>query len=384
MDINPGPKANPKNTNKFMLLAGLLIVCLILLVLMKNEGVTAGNIFAVVKSRVFNSASERLSSVQFEPGTHPGFVAYGNGLVCAKEDGIKIYNIQGQEEWSDQMVLTNPLVKADGNYMVAVDLGGKNVYAYHNKSEIWNKTVEGEILTVSVDNKGYVGVVCKDKSLKNTVRIFNRNGMEVLNRYCFNNYVVDVKVQPDLGLIAIGEVDASSLNVSSGVRLISFDGKNEKGYFEEDSIFQCMEFVDKDLEVGFDKKVINIKPGGEKTLINDFGGQKVTKLRLGDKKLIIKAAETSGFLNSSSRIEIMNKTGKTIGDFETKKSIANMDARGDIIAANTGDKVLFINTSGKQMGEFVPRKDVKEVKILNDGLHAAVIYIDSLDVINIY
>ncbi len=388
MELGSNSKLNPyKHSNnlvKLVILIVILAVCISLLVLLNQKDSSIHSFIAGVKNRILDASSISISSIQFEPGMYPVFTPYADGLVCAKADGFKIYNIHGQEEWSESQVLSNPLVKADGRYMAIADIGGKNVYAYRNKNKIWTKSVDGEILNASINEKGYVVLVFKDSSRKSIVKVFDNNGTEILVRYYSNNYAIDAKVSPDCRIIAVGEVNASGFKTTCGVRFIPIGSKEDSGVFEEDSIIGSMDFMDKNLVIALNNKLLSISQDGTKTVLSDFGKSKVTNIDINRGKFIVKVQKANGFLNWSSNIDIINKNGKTIGSFELKDKVINIDARGDIISVNAGDKVVFLNSSGKQISQFSPKKDVKEVKLLRDGSAAGIVYVDSIEIVNIY
>ncbi len=382
------PVSNPKNYSrgllKLILLAVILCGSMGLLVMYKSGEFPLSNLINSAKYRLLNPSSTSVSFIKFGPGVQTNVVPLGRELVCAGDNGVKIYNMQGQEVWSDKKPVSKPLVKAEGRYMVVADLMGRNIYFYHNKREVWNQTVSGEILTVSVNDRGYVGVIYKEKEYKNVVKVFSREGREILEKYCFNNYALDVRVGPDGKLVAIGELSISGLRTSAGITLVPLDGKDESWVFEDDSILQSMAFMEGNLIVGYDKRIVNIDKNGNKAIAADFGGEKVTHLVLGEGKLIIKVRKASVFLNPEYGIDIMNKNGKLFGTYETGERVLTVDAGKDIAAVNVGDKVIFINKVGEKISQFSPKKDVKDVMLFDNDNYAVVTYMDGADIVNIF
>jgi hypothetical protein len=384
IDIGTKPQSNTGIFFRLLALGLLLAISVGFLVYAKNKDLDGNDLITMANNKIFNSYSKSVGTIKFDSSIKTVFEPFDMGIICAKPEGMIMYNIQGQEEWKNSINLSNPLIMVEGRYMIAADKGGENFYAFHNKNQMWNKTLEGKILAASTNNRGYIGVIYKDNSYKNVVKVYNNKGEEILTRYYSNNYAVSVRIAPDNKTIAIGEVDLSGLRTSAGVLFIPIGSKDDSGWFEQDSILTGMEFFNKELLVSLNNKVYAIGEDLSKKLINNFGKAKVTNMEISKDKFIVKVQKTGDFLKAASIVEILNNQGKSIGTFEARFDIVNIAVNGDKIAVNGGNKVVFIGPSGKQISEFKPKKDVKEIKLLKDGTHAAIIYSDSLDIVNIY
>ena len=377
-------KSNSRNIFKLAFLIAVLIICIVLLIAYKKEESSFSNLVTSIKERVLHSTSTSIGSIKFEPGSYPVFMTFESGVVCARNDGIKIYNIKGQEEWSDPKAFTSPFIQVSEKYMVVADKKGKKIYLYQNRNELWNEIIDGEIQTVSVNNKGYVGIIYKDVSYKSVVKVFDNKGSEVLVRYYSNNYALDVKISPNNNAIGIGELDLSRLRTSSLIRLIPAGSKDGLESFEEDSILECMEFINGKLVAVLNNKLLSIKQDGSKNLLKDFGKDKVTNVCLNGETFIVKVQKSTGLLNLSSNLEVINEQGKSIGTFNAGFNVINIDIKKNIIAINGGGKVVFINSAGRKISQFNPQKAVKEIKLFSDGAHAVIAYVDGIDIVSIH
>ena len=389
MDVNLNSKLNvdKKSIFKVIVLLLILIISISFLVISKEKFLVVDGFLAMVKNRIFNAGFKNVNSIQFEAGVRPALEAFGAGLISVKSDGLKMYNIQGKEEWNEQSQYSNPIVKTDGNYLIIADSKGKSIYVYKNKKQIWHYTLQAtgvEILSVSINEHGYVGVIYKDSSYKSVVKVFDKNGSEILVRYYSNNHALNVKISPDDKMVAIGEMDTSGMKTSAGIRFIPVGSKEDAGAFEEDSILLNMEFIGKNLIVILDSKIIRINRDGTKNVLCEFGKDKIISAGISRHGFIAKVFKVSGFLSSSSKIEIINHKGEVVGSADIKEKVINLDAGGGVVALNSGSNVIFLNASGKQINQFKPKKEVKEIKLFKNGSYAAVIYMDSVEIVNIF
>ncbi len=385
-EISPesNPKAHSHGMLKLVLLLVILCGSMALVVMLKSGEFPLTNMVNSIKYRLLNPSSTSVSFIKFGTGIQTSVIPYGREVICAGDNGVKIYNMQGQETWSDKKPISKPLVRAEGRYMVVADLMGRNIYFYHNKREVWNQTAGGEILTISVNDRGYVGIIYKEKEHKNIVKVFNREGREILEKYCFNNYALDVRVEPEGQYVAIGELNISGLRTSAGITIVPLDGKDESWLFEDDSMLQCMTFMEGNLVAGYDKKIVNIDKKGNKTIIADLTKEKITHLSLGEEKLIAKVHKAAGFLNPQHVIDILNRNGKHNGTYELRERVLTVDAGKDITAVNAGDKVIFLNNMGEKISQFRPKKDVKDVHLFDNDAYAVIIYMDGADIVSIF
>jgi len=387
VSLNSKPKLDKKNLFKVIALLLILIISISFMVVSKEKFLAVDGFLAVVKNRIFNAGFKNVSSIQFEPGGHPVIEPFRAGLISAKSDGLKMYNIHGQEEWNEQSQFSNPIVKTDGNYMIIADGKGKSIHVYHNKKQIWTQTLQtqkGEILSASINENGYAGIIYRDSSYKSVVKVFNTKGFEILDRYYSNNYALNIKVSPDDKMVAIGEIDTSGMKTSSGIRFIPVGSKEDAGLFEADSVLLNMEFMGKKLIAVLDRKILSINRDGTNNVICEFGKDKITSVGISRDGFIVRARKVSGFLSSATKIEIINDKGEVVGSSDIKEKVANLTARGGVIALNTGNNVIFLNASGKQINQFKPKKDIKEVKLFKNGSYAAIVYIDSVEIVNIF
>ncbi|MGE5473245.1 MAG: DUF5711 family protein [Ignavibacteriales bacterium] len=377
-------KGSSRGLMEFAVLFIIVLICGALLVYLNGGNSDWKSILNSVKKKLMNTNSTSISSIQIELGGKTTYLPYKSGMVCINTNGIKYFNLQGKEEWKDQRSLGNPLVKATEKYLLIGDTISKMLYLFNGKNLLWEKTIDGDITAISVNEKGYTGVIYKGSQSKLVVEVYDVRGAKRMSRYYSSNYAVDLQVSPDNKYTAIGEMDIGGLKVSAGVGIIPIGTELYSSFFEEGSVFANLSYIGKELILVLDDKILNVKPDGSKTTVNELPKGQVTSVDTGGGKNIVIIEKTNKFLNSANSLKIFNTRGKQIGTYEVPGMALNIDSYRDIIAVNSGDKVIFLNSSGGEISRFKPKKDVQEVKLFFDGSHAAVMYPDRVDIVNVY
>jgi hypothetical protein len=354
--------------------------------LFKGKDLSLNEVILMIKNYIVSTTHSKSSdaTISYEVNSHSLLIPYGKGFIIVDNNGIQSYNIKGEQEWKEDLIISNPLVKTSRRYLVIADLTSNNIYFFRGKARLWSKIVEGNILNISVNDSGYLGLIYKDTSYKSVVEVFDSKGICILQRYYSNNYAIDAQVSSDARNVAVGEVDVSGFSMNSGVRFINTDTQKDTFISEDNSIISDIAFWDKNVIVCLDKQVLCIDKDHNKTVINDFSNDRVTDVALNRNRYIIKVQKNSNIPNASSLICIIDKKGKTIGSYSARSNLVNIDSKGDTIGLNFGNKVIFINEFGKEIGQFEPKKDAKEIKLTTDGIYAAIIYRDSIDIINVF
>jgi len=383
-DSDNEKKGKSRGLIEFVALLVTFAICGALLVYLNGGNSDWRSIFNSIKKKIMNTNSSSISSIQIDPGEKSSYYTYKSGIVCVNANGIKYYNLQGKEEWREERSLGNPLVRATEKYLLVGDTISKTLYLFNGKNLLWEKTVDGEIVAASVNEKGFIGVIYKGNKSKLVVEVLDNRGTKKMTRYYSNNYAVDVQVSPDNKFVAIGEMDVNGLKVSAGVGVIPIGTEMYSSFFEEGSVFAGLNYIDKELILVLDDRIINVKHDGTKTIIAQLPKEEVASVDSGNGKYIVILEKTNKFLNAANSLKVLNDRGKEIGSYKIPGRVTNIDSDRDIIAVNSGDKVIFLNSSGGEVSRFNPKKEVREVMLFHDGNHAAVMYPDRVDIVNVY
>lgn len=100
------------------------------------------------------------------------YVSYEGGLLKYSRDGITAMNEDGKALWSGSYDMADPVVDICGSYVVAADIGGKDLFVYSGEDTGTELVTDYPILQACVSEQGVVAVLLEDAS-SNMIHVYN-------------------------------------------------------------------------------------------------------------------------------------------------------------------------------------------------------------------
>ena len=113
-----------------------------------------------------------------------------------------------------------PIYSANGKYLVIGDKGKQKVYLISGTKILWDVDVEGGISRVSVNENGFVSVVCTGSTYKSVVCVYNTEGSQLFKTFTPVNTVVDSTISSDNKYLSYAEIDTSKASLESSIKTI--------------------------------------------------------------------------------------------------------------------------------------------------------------------
>ncbi len=307
--------------------------------------------------------------------------AFNGNIVILKDNILKIYNQYGNEDFTLDISISNPIFKSDGDYLCIAEKEGKNIYVVYNKNILWKKNLENNIADIEINENGYVAVSLTGTIYKTIIQTYDKKGVELFTTFLSSTYVVDMELSQDNEYLAIAEANFSGIISQSNIKIISIDkAKNgEKEYIDytysapNGDIIVNIKYQNKnELACVFDNHIEIIKNNVNSTATN-FKDEDVLFVDVNNK--IIKIIKEKG----KPYLQIVNSSG-TYKSYEIQepKSIYVSD---DIIALNLGSEIFFYNNSGWLTKKYYSTQEINKV-VLCDGL-AGIVYNNKIELISL-
>ena len=155
--------------------------------------------------------------------------AYKGNILFLKNNLLTAYNSNGNEEYSIEIEISNPIFESAGNYLCIGEKNGKKLYVISGKNIIWQKDLEDNILDMAINSNGYVAVATTGTIYKTIVQIFDNKGDGLFKKFFSFTYVIDMSISPDNKNLAIAEANFSGILIQSNIKIISIEkAKNEE------------------------------------------------------------------------------------------------------------------------------------------------------------
>ena len=314
--------------------------------------------------------------------------AYDNHIVVLQDNQLVIYNSSGREETTINVSITTPIFADSGNYLLVADKNGQNAYLIYNTSLQWQKTMEGNISSITVNKNGAVGIVITGTTYKSVIVMYGITGNEEFRTYLSSTIAADVTISGNNDYLSFAEIDTSGTIISSVVKTISVDkAKNSPSEAiiytykpEENSLIVNIEYYNQELICQYDNTVYKMQEGNAQKLLDI--DNKTLFMDIGLEEHVCRIVETSaGILNSEYEVKIMNPNNQKESSHLLDSVPKSLYCNNDIIAINMGNEIEFINHSGWLMKSFVSAQSFRDV-VLGKSV-AGIIYRDRIEIISL-
>lgn len=307
--------------------------------------------------------------------------AYKGNILVLKNNLLTAYNSNGNEEYTLDIEIPNPIFETSGNYLCIAEKNGKKLYVISDKNIIWQKDLEGNIVDITINSEGYLAVATTGTIYKTIIQTFNNKGEELFKDFLSSTYVIDMSISPDSKNLAIAETNFSGIMIQSNIKIVSIE-KAKDG--DKDSIVYTQTNTEEDLIVNVKYKTkdelvcvydehIEIIKNGVKSNVSDFSQEETLFVDLNNK--IIKIIKR----DSQVYLKVMDDS-ENIKEYEISEPKEIYISDGNI-AINLGSEVLFYNNSGWLIKRYYASQEINKI-VLCDDL-AGIIYNDKIELVSL-
>lgn len=322
-----------------------------------------------------------LPNILIETNNDANIYAYNGNIISLKNNTLTVYNEFGNEEYTLDIEISNPIFSTSGNYLAVGEKQGTNVYVINGKNIVWHENLEGQISNLKINSEGYLMVVTTGTIYKNIIQTFNNKGKELFRNFIQSTYIVDMDISPDSKYIAIAEVNSSGILVQSYIKIISIEkaasGEQDAFTYKKEGkpgdLVVNIKYQSKDrLVVIYDNHIETIKDNNTNEI--NFSEEDVSFVDLNNK--IIK------ILNRDSQVimQIINNDLTSIKEYTIQEPKA-LYVSDSVIALNLGTEILFYNNSGWLIKKYYANQEVNKIVLCGDL--AGIVYNDKIELISL-
>lgn len=321
---------------------------------------------------------ERNDSGQAQSFVHGGevydrFAAVGDNLLTASSTGYRLFSGSGVKYVDEQAALENPVVSSAGNYGLVYDAGGRSLFVFKNKEEIFSLTLDAgkTLLSARVNPSGWLAVTTQATGYKGSVTVYNADYAPVLRLNLSSSFIMDAVVTADnksLATITIGQGDAG---FQSRFSLYALDRTEEQTEADASCLLGSMVVLDfQESSAGFwalgDSGVALAGKDGAPAGSYDFGGRYLKEFSLGgdDFAVALLGKYRAGTLSDLVVIDAAGTAGVSV---PMNEQVLSLSAAGRYIAVLTADR-LDIYTSDMTLYSSVEGiQGARKVLMRSDG-----------------
>ena len=301
-------------------------------------------------------------------GTEYQVMEYKNNVLMVNNEGMSLMDKEGTTLWNVPLPITSPMVFIEDEYILLIDARGKTAHLYKGEKEVSFALTENEILTASLNKKGYFALVTSETGYKGKVAVYSKKGEEIFNWHSGEGYISAIDLS-DKNILAVSQVRTDNLlsrvmgiNVRSGKEVFTFD--------KEEVIFATLDFgKDGEVVALSEKALVGISKSGKERFSVDLRAMDIKYYDIKGENIII---ASEGPLNNTV-INRYTRRGKERKAMECEEDLQNISSYGDKLAGTYKDVLAFVKPGRKIVPYVNLNQDVRNICFFNRGRNVLVV-----------
>ncbi|ONI44928.1 hypothetical protein AN641_05450 [Candidatus Epulonipiscioides gigas] len=363
------------NSKKITFILSFFAFIAILFIMFNSFG------FINIETRTFETGNV---IYKFDPQNMKKVMLNRNQIIYINKDGIRAFNKDGSEIWSNTLSFSNIIIDKCYPYFALSEYKGNKILVFSDKGLLYEITVKNQITNFNINQNGEVAVI-ESLSGGHIISGYDSNGRDlgVSSGTFINNgdYPMSAVISPNGEYIIVASLYLNNSKLESTVGAILTHKPKEvitsPMYYsnkEIDNLLYNIEFISDDIFASIGDKFLTFY---------DIDGQFIREISTADALFKISIDEMTslgGFIpiitaisttHDKNYLVILNQIKEYIVelDFDAPIKYFNANASGVVI----GDGLSFkgYNRIGKETFRFFTKQDIKEV-IANNYMAIAV------------
>ncbi len=382
---------NKEIHNSSKLKSIIIIIILLTIVFLVARYITNEEFRSYIDTKILKKeiSDTSLTTIEVDPDSNPSIYAYDKYIAILSKNTLTSYTSSGKISSELNVNIAVPLVETNGKYLVLAEQDSDKIYLISGSNIIWQKTVDGDIVRVNVNQNGYVSIVIKNTIYRSVALYFDLNGNELFRSYISTNYAICTAISNDNKYLAIGEVDFTGTIIKSYVKILSVelaqtDPDNSVIYKYEsdnDSIITNIKYQDKNVAICmFDKYIQKVGIDNSERLYDISDKDIFADIHLKNNITTINK-QSSGLFSYEYEVLIKSIDSKSENLYILNNGLPkSLVANNSVMALNFGNEVQIVNSSGWLVKKYTSNKQISNI-VLGDNI-LGIVYKNRIEIIN--
>ncbi len=319
------------------------------------------------KSHSQKQASIAGSEISYSQDGSVDCKVYKGYIILLSQDGVKWYDKSGKLLQEKALTLTRPVLRSSKKYMAVIDISGRDIYFFQDKTQLWSRRLDNQIINAEVSEEGDCTVVTQSKEFKSTVIVIDVNGVDKYTKFCAEDIVLSAKALHDGEDVLINKVVTKGIKAGAQFEFNNIYVKEPFSTLDiSDSVFPVL------LTIGDNVAAI----GQNMVLFMDKQGKEVWRKSAdsiycvapdSEKYIIIggKFADSTGA--AKQKVLVLNKDGEEVYSFNQPENISGISLYGDRLALRTQRSIYLYSLKGKKIGQYIARNEIKDAYLTGNN-----------------
>lgn len=305
-------------------------------------------------------AGDYASEYYYENSSGGFFDVVGDGFAVLSSAELYAFDKDGEATVDLLISFSQPLLSCEGNYGAAWDLGGYDVILFSDDGLIFRMQTENPIISVTVNDRGYLCVCTQEAGYGGAVTVYNTVGTALYKWYSGSAYLLSAKLK--------GKTDLLTLSIGSGgssLVLMKITDVTERARYNYDGIILDAAFTESGIMAVSDSMLISLSKNLEEKKIYDFSDKHLDAYILSDS---FAAVVTGNYqLGGEREIATVGADGSVIGNITISDEIASLDVSGDYVAVLSSGVISVYNYKMQPYADYECLTGAEAIVLRDEG-----------------
>lgn len=295
------------------------------------------------------------------------FVSLDGSLVSVSMHQLTVLDEKNRTLYDESVKFQTPSLQSRGGRAVAYDVGGTEVYVLSDKGPVYKLDCAGEVLNASLNQKGWLTVVCGESGCKAAVRVYDAEGEAVFAFRSSDRFVMTAALSADSRTLAAVTMGQENGVFASYVVFYRVNSDKEAGRCTlRGSVVYDLTAAGSGFCAVTEEQLCFLSGDGVMTAAYDYGGDYLRRVSVSDDGY---AAVLLGRYRTGTqhRIVTVNGEGKELAALEIDAEVASLSAAGRYVAVLTGEELVIYDKQLKPCAQLQEVSQAREVLMRSDG-----------------
>ena len=295
------------------------------------------------------------------------FASLDGSLVSVSMHQLTVLDEKNRTLYDESVKFQTPSLQSRGGRAVAYDVGGTEVYVLSDKGLVYKLDCAGEVLNASLNQKGWLTVVCGESGCKAAVRVYDAEGEAVFAFRSSDRFVMTAALSADSRTLAAVTMGQENGVFASYVVFYRVNSDKEAGRCTlRGSVVYDLNAAGSGFCAVTEEQLCFLSGDGVMTAAYDYGGDYLRRVSVSDDGY---AAMLLGRYRTGTqhRIVTVNGEGKELAALEIDAEVASLSAAGRYVAVLTGEELVIYDKQLKPCAQLQEVSQAREVLMRSDG-----------------
>lgn len=310
----------------------------------------------------------------------------GSNIILCSKNKIVALAENGHQLWEIPINLNKPILSIEGEYILAADRGGRDIYLINGGKVILQTTSKYSIINAKVSSNGTYVIISDEPYFKGLVTVSDAKNNEIFVWHSGSAYIIDASIGADENKLALAVINTAVTSqqegaegILSGVLLFNlYETEPYKSHTFADCIITNVYKADRGFFVVTDKKAVSLDNGGE--IYNEYAYDEktVNKIFKSDSVLVLSLEDING---KKSIVALDNRAHQKC-NIDVRQAPNFISAEADRIAYG-GSDIVVCDASGKELYLLKTSKKYNTLMLLSGAKKAVGVTAASVDIVEI-